>query len=164
MTTQYKYHISRTGRMEAKNCAKPAIWRDSRRHFYWLLRSRLAPDAALSPMEAEYPQATREYRLSLLDTLVSATPDTKASAEELEDLDLTNMLTRLRGERATASLQAMANCPEDRSALFNGLAGLVGTMSEEERSKLLTALQTTPPRSNGTFHYFKPAAEFDVPV
>jgi len=99
-------------------------------------------------MEAEYPQATREYRVSLLDTLVSATPDTRASAEELENLDLTNMLIRLRGERTNASLQAMANSPEDRAALFNGFAGLVGTMSEEERSKLLTALQTVPPRSN----------------
>jgi len=137
-----------TGRMEAKGCAKAAVWRDARRHFYWLLRSRLARDAALSRMEAEHPQATREYRLSLLDTLVSAAPDNRATAEELENLDLTNTLTRLRGERTTHSLQAMANCPEDRSALFSGLAGLVGTMSEEERSKLLTALKTIPLRSN----------------
>lgn len=31
----------RVGRMEAKGCAKRAVWRESRRFFYWRLRRRI---------------------------------------------------------------------------------------------------------------------------
>ncbi|KAF7370658.1 hypothetical protein MSAN_00698800 [Mycena sanguinolenta] len=80
----------RTGRMEAKGCAKPAVWKDARRHFYWAVRSRVARSAALADIAAASPGTTFEYRSRLLNsiaTIDSSTPP-RVVAEKLEKVGL----------------------------------------------------------------------------
>ncbi|KAG8215027.1 acetyl-CoA carboxylase [Butyriboletus roseoflavus] len=96
----------RTGRMEAKGCAKPAIWKEARRFFYWALRARVARSEALAQLADSNPEATPELLEKLLDSLVSTVDrsDNRALANALEELDLTSTLVRLRNGLPLATL------------------------------------------------------------
>ena len=77
--------------MEAKGCAKPAVWKDARRHFYWAVRGRVARSSALAQLAEANPESTFEYRSRLLNSIafVDKTTDPRIAAETLEKLDLT---------------------------------------------------------------------------
>ena len=62
--------------MEAKGCAKPCVWKDARRHFYWSLRARLARTAALAQLAEADPELSLAARVRLL-----VTPDPPFLAE-----------------------------------------------------------------------------------
>jgi acetyl-CoA carboxylase/biotin carboxylase 1 len=66
----------RTGRLEAKGCAKPMVWPQARRHFYWAVRARVARSRALCSLAEADPNASYEYRSRLLDTLTSKGSET----------------------------------------------------------------------------------------
>ncbi|KAJ7066657.1 acetyl-CoA carboxylase [Mycena amicta] len=132
----------RTGRMEAKGCAKPAVWKDARRHFYWAVRARVARSAALADIAEASPGTTLEYRTRLLNSLagVDSTTPPRTAAEKLEHLDLSQTVTQLKSEHLMRNLLNLTK--EDRKAAMDGLLRFADNLSDEERSSLLTVLQS----------------------
>lgn len=140
---------SRTGRMEAKECAKPAVWKQARRHFYWAVRYRVARSSALARLDDANPDSTLEYRERLLDTLaqIGVETPTRAAAEALEKLDITATVMQLKGDSLARQLVAIKQ--QDRKAGMDALVRLMNNMSDEDRSVLLDALANSN-RSPGT--------------
>ena len=130
--------------MEAKGCAKPAVWKDARRHFYWAVRARVARSTALAELAEASPGTTFKYRLRLLTTLafIEPTTDIRAVAEKLEQLDLSQTVTQLKTDYLTRRL--IESTLEDRKAMMGGLVRLVDHLSEEDRAALITVLQNAP--------------------
>src|ERR1700761_7656204 len=102
--------------MEAKGCAKPAVWKDARRHFYWAVRARVARSAALADIAEASPGTTYEYRSRLLNSLASIDSSTspRAMSEKLEKLDLSQTILQLRTEHLMRHLLDLTK--EDRKA------------------------------------------------
>jgi len=133
----------RTGRMEAKGCAKPAVWKNSRRHFYWAVRARVARSSALSKLATASPDSTHEHRSQLLDSLASIEPDTdiKTIAESIEQLDLTKAVSQMKADHLASRLLDLAQ--DDRKATLVGLSRLFENLSDDEKSSLVVALQNS---------------------
>ena len=144
--------LSRTGRMEAKGCAKPAVWKEARRFFYWAVRARLARSEALVQLADSNPEATPELLEKLLDSLVSTVDrsDNRALANALEELDLSSTLVRLRTDYLLQRFLEVAQ--QDRKASIDGLVRLLDSLSHDERQVLQSALQNT--RSPGSLGFF----------
>jgi acetyl-CoA carboxylase/biotin carboxylase 1 len=125
--------------MEAKGCARPAVWKEARRYFYWATRARLARSNALAVLAAASPSQSREYLEQLLDELsgVSGKSDHRAAAEALENLDLSSSIAQLRGEHIVQQLLG------DRKALIDGFVRLADYLSEDEKAAVLAALRNT---------------------
>lgn len=134
--------------MEAKGCAKPTVWKNSRRHFYWAVRARVARSAALALLLEASPGTTFEYRSGLLDSIASIEPTTdyREVAETLEKLDLTKTVMELKTDDLMRRLVEMTHL--DRKSTMDGLMRLADTLSEEERTELVSVLQNAP-RSPG---------------
>ncbi|KAJ7449654.1 acetyl-CoA carboxylase [Mycena latifolia] len=132
----------RTGRMEAKGCAKPTVWKDARRHFYWAVRSRVARSAALADIAEASPGTTPEYRSRLLNSIASIDSSTtpRLVAEKLEKLDLSQTIVQLRTEHLMRNLLDLTR--EDRKAAMDGLLRFADNLSDEERAALMTVLQS----------------------
>ncbi|KAJ7334069.1 acetyl-CoA carboxylase [Mycena albidolilacea] len=144
----------RTGRMEAKGCAKPAVWKDARRHFYWAVRSRVARSAALADIAEASPGTTFEYRSRLLNSIAAIDSSTspRVVAEKLENLDLSSTISQLRTEHLMRNLLDLTK--EDRKATMDGLLRFADNLSEEERASLVTVLQSAarPPAPPSYVH------------
>ncbi|KAI0796098.1 acetyl CoA carboxylase [Abortiporus biennis] len=142
----------RTGRMEAKGCAKSMVWKDARRRFYWAVRAKVARSTALAQLAEASPESTAEYRERLLDTLTSIDEATerRVAAEAYESLDLRPTLSQLKADHLMRRMLTLAH--EDRKATLAGLVRLVDNLAEEEKSALLTALQNSS-RSPGPPSY-----------
>lgn len=138
--------------MEAKGCAKAAVWKEARRFFYWALRARLARSEALTQLVDSNPEATPELLEKLLDSLVSTVDrtDNRALANALEELDLTSTLVRLRTDYLLHRFLEVAQ--QDRKASIDGLVRVVDSLSYDERQVLQSALQNT--RSPGLLSFF----------
>lgn len=134
----------RTGRMEAKGCAKPAVWKNARRHFYWAVRARVARSAALSEIAEASPGSTLEYRVKLLNSLAEIEPDTdyREVAETLEELDLSQTLVQLKADHLMRQLVELTK--EDRKATIDGFIRVADHLSDEDRASLISVLQATP--------------------
>ncbi|KAJ3881247.1 acetyl CoA carboxylase [Lentinula edodes] len=132
----------RTGRMEAKGCAKPAIWKDARRKFYWAVRARVARSAALAELTEASPGSTTEYRSHLLDSLASidAAMNDREVSETLEKLDLSQTVSQLKADYLMRRMVELTK--EDRKAAMNGFARLADNLSDEERNSLISVLQS----------------------
>jgi acetyl-CoA carboxylase/biotin carboxylase 1 len=130
----------RTGRMEAKGCARSAVWKEARRYFYWALRFRVAESTALGALETANPDATSEERHHLLNSIASIDDSMthQERAEAIEKIDVSKTVIRLKTEYLVKSLVQLAN--QDSKATLNGLLGLADQLSEEERSTLISAL------------------------
>ena len=146
---------SRTGRMEAKGCAKPVVWKESRRYFYWATRARLARSNALAQLAVAGPNQSREYRERLLYELsgVNRESDHRITAERLDNLDLSSIIALLKGENVVQQLLG------DRKSLIDGFVRLVDYLSEDEKVTMLAALKNanaSPGSSNSRtlFCYF----------
>jgi acetyl-CoA carboxylase/biotin carboxylase 1 len=133
--------------MEAKGCAKSMLWKDARRRFYWTVRARLAKSRALDVIEAASPESSLDYRIQLLHTLASIddATDNEAAAVALEGLDLTDTVSRLKGDHLATQLSEMAQ--HDRKSTVDGLVRFVEGLSDEEKLTLRLALQTGPRQS-----------------
>ncbi|KAI0286000.1 acetyl CoA carboxylase [Russula aff. rugulosa BPL654] len=129
----------RTGRMEAKGCAKPVVWKESRRYFYWATRARLARSNALAQLAVAGPNQSREYRERLLYELsgVNGESDHRITAERLDNLDLSSIIALLKGENVVQQLLG------DRKSLIDGFVRLVDYLSEDEKVTMLAALKNT---------------------
>ncbi|KAM6496983.1 acetyl CoA carboxylase [Amanita muscaria] len=137
----------RTGRMEAKGCAKAMVWRQARRHFYWAVRARVARSRALKALAEASPRASYDYRTRLLDTLTSIQPEAsyREMAEALEQLDLTQTLSQLRADHLARHFVELAR--ENREATLDGFTRVADTLSDEEKASLIAILQA--PKSPG---------------
>jgi acetyl-CoA carboxylase/biotin carboxylase 1 len=125
--------------MEAKGCAKPVVWKESRRYFYWATRARLARSNALAQLAAASPTQPREYREQLLSELsgVNEESDHRIATERLENLDLSSVIAQLKGENVVHQLLG------DRKSLIDGFVRVVEYLSEDEKATVLTALRNT---------------------
>jgi acetyl-CoA carboxylase/biotin carboxylase 1 len=133
--------------MEAKGCAKPLVWKNARRHFYWALRARLARDKALAEISRANPRLSYDSLVAQLDLLLpqGLNSDLRAVAEQIEGLKLDSTLVQLRSNYALQQMDLLAL--HDRKSLLSGVSRLIGSLSEEERTSVLMALQST--RSGG---------------
>ncbi|EFI27362.1 acetyl CoA carboxylase [Coprinopsis cinerea okayama7 len=134
----------RTGRMEAKGCAKPAVWKNARRYFYWALRAKLARSAALAELAQASPGTTYEYRARLLSNVagIDSSSDPRQATEVLENLDLSRTVAELRSDYLVRQMLDLSK--EDRKAAIDGFTRLADTLSEEERASLISVLQNGP--------------------
>ncbi|KAG1864845.1 acetyl-CoA carboxylase [Suillus subluteus] len=133
----------RAGRMEAKGCAKPAVWKDARRYFYWALRARIARSSLLEQIEDGNPEMESEERAALLDSLIpdSDLPNNRALAEVLEQLDITPTLSKLKADHLLSHFAEVAE--EDRKASLDGLVRIIDSLSDGEKMALQSAIQNT---------------------
>jgi acetyl-CoA carboxylase/biotin carboxylase 1 len=129
--------------MEAKGCAKPAEWKNARRHFYWATRARVARSTALADLAEASPDSTFDYRSRLLDSVLSveSTTDYREIAEKLDKLDLTSTVTQLKADHLTRRLIELTK--EDRKATMTGFARLADQLSDEDRASLVGILQNS---------------------
>jgi acetyl-CoA carboxylase/biotin carboxylase 1 len=139
---------SRTGRMQAKGCAKPMTWQNARRHFYWSLRGRLARERALAEMSKANPNLSHESMVDILNDLLPAEDlEPRTLAEHLESLNLEATLSQLRSKFVSQQISTLASL--DRKALVSGMTNLLGKLSEDEKAAVLLALHPSSP--NGEF-------------
>ncbi|EDR14651.1 ACC1, acetyl-CoA carboxylase, cytosolic [Laccaria bicolor S238N-H82] len=131
----------RTGRMEAKGCAKPAVWRNARRYFYWAVRARVARSVALADLAEASPGISFEHRSQLLDDLASIEPgmDYRQMSEALEKLDLTRTLAQLRADHLMRRLVDLTK--QDHKAAMESFLRMADHLSDEDRTSLIGALQ-----------------------
>jgi acetyl-CoA carboxylase/biotin carboxylase 1 len=139
--------------MEAKGCAKPAVWKNARRHFYWAVRARVARSAALSQLAEATPDSTYEYRSRLLNNLAAIEPTTdyRQVSEALEKLDLAQTVTQLRADHLLRQMIQLTK--DDRKAAMDGFLRLADNFSGEERAAIVNVLKTGA-RSPGTCHFY----------
>ncbi|KAL1945115.1 hypothetical protein VTO73DRAFT_2735 [Trametes versicolor] len=142
----------RTGRMEAKGCAKSMVWKDARRRFYWAVRAKVARSSAMAQLAEASPDSSFEYRTRLLEDLaeIESTSKPRETAQALEDLDLTNTLAQLKADHLTHQMLALAQ--EDRKATVDGLVRLIDHLADDEKLALISALQNST-RSSGPPSY-----------
>lgn len=128
--------------MEAKGCAKPCVWKDARRYFYWALRARLARSRLLKRLEEANPESAPEYRAQALTQLAPVDgTDMRQAAETLENLDISSTIAQFRSDCVLQSLQTAALV--DRKAAISGMLQAVGELSAEEKATMLAALQNS---------------------
>ncbi|THG95758.1 hypothetical protein EW026_g5952 [Hermanssonia centrifuga] len=127
----------------SKGCARPMVWKDARRRFYWSLRAKVAWSSAMEQLAEASPGSTAEYRSRLLESLaeVDASTDRRVAAEKLEALDLCATAAQLKADHLMRRMLALAQ--EDRKATMNGLIRLVDNLSDDEKSALAGALASS---------------------
>ena len=133
---------SRTGRMEAKGCAKRMEWTNARRYFYWALRGRVARSFALAKLAEADPSLTYDQRREILEGSLSlgseASP--RAVAEAYEAVDLKQTISKLKSEHLLSKLLALAE--EDKQVAVDGLAKLISGLGEDIKSSLMSTLRS----------------------
>ncbi|KAG5353807.1 hypothetical protein C0989_001924 [Termitomyces sp. Mn162] len=120
--------------------AKPTIWENARRHFYWAVRARIAKSAALVDIAEASPNSTVECRIQSLDSLVQidSKPEYRKIAEALEKLDLSDYYTTQSWSFLAPSIELNK---EDRKVTMDGLVRLVDHLTSE-KANLVTVLQS----------------------
>lgn len=129
--------------MEAKGCAKPAVWKEARRFFYWALRQKVVRSDYAKAIQAASPSITRDDAKNLVLSLLPPTIDIKdnrAVAEALETVDLEETLTELRDAEVSRQVSSFIQS-NSRKAALNGLISSAQSLTEEERALLRTALE-----------------------
>lgn len=129
--------------MEAKGCARPMVWKDARRRFYWAVRSKVAWSYAMAQLAEASPDSSVEYRTNLLQTLAEIDDETdrREATEKLERLNLTATIAELKADHLMRRMLALAH--EDRKATIGGLIRLVDNLSDDEKATLSAALQNS---------------------
>lgn len=135
--------------MEAKGCAKPALWKNARRYFYWAVRARVARSAALADLADASPGTSFKHRSQLLDDLASIEPgmDYRQMSEALEKLDLNRTLAQLKADHLMHQLVDLTK--QDHKAAMESFLRMADHLSDEDKTSLIGALQG--PRSSGMF-------------
>ena len=128
--------------MEAKGCAKPAVWKNARRRFYWAVRARVARSVAIAQLEEVAPDSTFEYRSRLLDSLaaIDSTTEYRQMADAIEKLDLSPTLAQLNADYLLRQMIELTK--DDRKAAMDGFMRLADTFSDEERTAMAALLQS----------------------
>lgn len=129
--------------MEAKGCAKPMVWKNARRYFFWALRARLARSSALSRIGAAAPNSTLEYRTRLLKSLLPDmdSGDNRDIAIAFEGLNLDATLEKLQSDTVVKEMLAIAQ--KDHKAATEGILRVADLLSDDEKAALIASLQAT---------------------
>lgn len=143
--------LSRTGRMEAKGCAKPVVWKNSRRHFYWAVRARIAKSSALAHLAEAAPNTSFDHRSRLLYSLAEIEPaaDHRQTAEVLEKLDISKTCSQLKADHLLRQLIQLTK--DDRKTALDSFTRFAETFPNEEKAALLTALKPSKSHPKLTF-------------
>jgi acetyl-CoA carboxylase/biotin carboxylase 1 len=140
--------------MEAKGCAKPAVWREARRYFYWALRHKIILSSYLEVLVKASPSLSRDNAAKLLFSLLAPTlnsKDNRAVAEALENLDLESTIAELRNAEVTRQVVDLIRSPNRKAALA-GFVNAASWLTDEERSLLQSTLGSpSADHSPGTF-------------
>jgi acetyl-CoA carboxylase / biotin carboxylase 1 len=123
--------------MEAKGCAKPTVWKEARRYFYWATCARLARSNALAQLAAACPSKSRQFHEQLLNELSGVTEKSehRAVVQALENLDLSSAVAKLKCEHLFQQLLG------DRANLVDGFVRLADSLTQDERATVLAALK-----------------------
>lgn len=136
---------SRTGRMEAKGCAKPAVWKEARRFFYWALRSKVVKAQHTKAIQEASPSLDKDAAKDLLFSLLPPTinvKDNRAMTEALEALNLQATLKELREADIARQVASFLRSP-NRKAALNGLLSAAQSLTNDERALLRSALSSS---------------------
>lgn len=128
----------RTGRMEAKGCARPAEWSEARRHFYWRLRRRLNEAHMLNKLANSHPVLTPAERVDVLSQLVEADSESdQAVATWIEGHAdaVTSYAAQLKTQYISDKIMEFAE--SDREGTIAGFTRIMESLSEEERKALV---------------------------
>lgn len=148
---------SRTGRMEAKGCAKPVVWKNSRRHFYWAARARIAKSSALAHIAEAAPDTSFDHRSQLLYSLagIEPTADHRRTAEALEKLDVSQTLAQLKTDYLLRQLIQLTK--DERKVALDSFTRLAENFSNEEKASLLMVLKPSESLTKlGTLSRYSP--------
>lgn len=129
--------------MEAKGCAKPTVWKNARRHFYWAVRARVARSVAIAHLEEAVPDSTFDYRSRLLNSLAAIDSKTeyRQMAEAIEKLDLSATLAQLHADYLLRQMVEITK--DDRKAAMDSFVRLADSFSDEERTAMAALLQNS---------------------
>ncbi|KAJ9106305.1 hypothetical protein QFC21_001450 [Naganishia friedmannii] len=128
----------RTGRMEAKGCARAAEWSEARRYFYWRLRRRLNEAHMLNKLANSHPVLTAAERVDVLSQLVEADPESdQAVATWIEGHAdaVSSYAAQLKTQYISDKIMEFAE--SDREGTIAGFTRIMESLSEEERKTLV---------------------------
>lgn len=151
--------------MEAKGCAKPAVWKEARRFFYWALRRKVAQLNHIRAIQEASPAISRSDAKDLLFSLLPATLDPKnshAMTEAIERLDLDPTLSELREAEIARQITAFISSPHRKAAL-NSLLSAAQSLTDDERTLFRSALASVD-HSPSTSPRFFLRAHSDCPL
>ncbi|KAF8329498.1 acetyl CoA carboxylase [Cantharellus anzutake] len=132
----------RAGRMEAKGCAKPTVWTNARRYFYWALRAKLLRLNFINQIIGASPATTRDEADKILFTLLPPTLNTKdhrAVADALETIRIEPTLVELRSAAIAQQIRDLLTS-DNRKATVTGLINVVDSLNDEEKILLQAVL------------------------
>lgn len=127
--------------MEAKGCAKPMVWKNARRYFYWALRARLIRSGVMQRIQDAAPESSPDYRARLLESLVPDIDWTndQQTALALENLKLEPTLEQLEKDAIATKLLSLVQ--KDRKAVIEGVLRLADGLTDDEKAALIANLQ-----------------------
>lgn len=128
----------RTGRMEAKGCARAAEWSEARRYFYWRLRRRLNEAHMLNKLANSHPVLTPAERVDVLSQLVEADPESdQAVATWIEGHAdaVSSYAAQLKTQYISDKIMEFAE--SDREGTIAGFTRIMESLSEDERKALV---------------------------
>jgi acetyl-CoA carboxylase/biotin carboxylase 1 len=128
----------RSGRMEAKGCARPADWPEARRYFYWRLRRRLNEHHMLSKIATAHPELSAMERKEFLSEIVQTEDDSDQAVAQFIEANahlVTEEAARLRSDYVADKILGFAET--DRDGLLQGFSRIMESLSEEERAALV---------------------------
>ena len=141
--------------MEAKGCAKPAVWKEARRFFYWALRRKIAQLNHIKAIQEVSPAISRSEAKDLLLSLLPATlnpKDNQAITEALERLDIESTLSEIREAEITRKVVSFLESP-NRKAALNGLLSAAQSLTDDERALLRSALASSDHSPRRFLHF-----------
>lgn len=128
--------------MEAKGCAKPAVWKEARRFFYWALRYKVVKASHTKALQEASPSLAKDAAQDLLFSLLPPTTnvkDNRAMTEALEALNLETTLNELREAEITRQVVSFMRSP-NRKAALNGIVNAAQSLTNDERALLRSLL------------------------
>lgn len=128
----------RSGRMEAKGCAKTADWPEARRYFYWRLRRRLNETHMMSRMVKAVPTLSWQDQANLVSDLTEA--DSSSDREvalwmEAHSDVFINYAAQLKAQYVSDKIFEFAET--DKEGTLAGFARILQSLPEEERRSLV---------------------------
>jgi len=116
----YQYFFSRKGCMEAKGCAKPAVWKEARCFFYWALRQKNSQLKHIKAIQESSPAVSSTDAKGLLFSLLPATLDSKdnlAFTEALERPDIEPTLSEIQEAEITCQVTSFLRSQNRKATL-----------------------------------------------
>jgi acetyl-CoA carboxylase/biotin carboxylase 1 len=134
----------RVGRMEAKGCAKRAVWSEARRFFYWRLRRRLNEENVLARYATANPDLSLQDRRNLLVNLVQCDPSSNRQVAEWIEQNQAAIGAAMADVRsAYVSTKIVKFAETEKDGALKGLLAVLSTLSAEDKQALISNLGLT---------------------